>query len=141
MTLIALTCQNRIEITPHAGQCRRFLVCAIEGAEIGEPQWLELPPGQSLHDSGQGPHPLDRVDWLISAGMGDGLRRRLAARGVRTLLTTERDPQRALQRFVAGELPDEGDELAHDGRSHATDHDHEHAHHGHGGCGGCGCRH
>ncbi len=144
MTLIALTCQNRIEVTQHAGQCRKFMIFPVEGNSIGEPKLLELPAGQSLHDSGGNqPHALDGVDWLISGSMGDGLRRRLAARGIRTLQTTERNPHRAVQRFVAGELPDEGVPHDHE-HDHEPHHAHQHAHgHGHagGGCGGCGCHH
>lgn len=140
MTLIALTSQNRIEVTPHAGQCRRFLVYDVRDQTIGEPRWLELPAGQSLHDShGDQPHPLDAMDWLISGSMGEGLRRRLAARGVRTRLTTERDPLRAVQRFIAGDLPDLGVPHDHgDAQAHGRAHEHRP---GHGGCGGCGYHH
>jgi predicted Fe-Mo cluster-binding NifX family protein len=144
MTLIALTCQNRREITEHAGQCRNFLIYEAEDGRIGEPRLLELPRGESLHDTaGHQAHALDGVDWLISASMGDGLRHKLAARGVHTLLTTERNPLLAVQRFVAGQLPDEAVPHQH-GEGHGQpphEHAHEHrpAHGQGGGCGGGGC--
>ena len=101
MTLIALTCQNRRDITEHAGQCRNFLIYAVQGQEVGEPRLLELPLGASFHDlPGDQPHALDGVDLLISASMGDGLRRKLAQRGMRTLITSERNPLHAVQRYL-----------------------------------------
>ncbi len=135
MTVIALTCQNRREITEHAGQCRNFLVYNVAGTEISPPRLLELPREGSLHNLPPGaPHALDGVDLLISASMGDGLRNKLAQRGVRTLLTTERNPLHAVQRYLQGALPDE-----------AVPHDHGHGDdHGHGqggGCGHCQCGH
>ncbi len=138
MSLIALTSQNRREITAHAGQCRNFYIYLVEGDHIGAARLLELPAGASLHDAAADqPHALDGVDLLISASMGDGLRRKLASRGIRTLLTSERNPLRAVQRYLAGDLPDE-----------VVPHDHDHPHdeapehaHAHGGCGGCGCQH
>lgn len=131
MTVIALTCQNRREITEHAGQCRNFLVYRVEGQEIGPPRLLELPPENSLHHlSGDAPHALDGVDLLISASMGDGLRHKLAQRGVHTLLTSERNPLHAVQRYLQGALPDEAVAHAHEHRSGQ----------GHGGdCGQCKC--
>ena len=151
MSLIALTCQNRRDITEHAGRCRNFLIFAVDGEAISEPRLLELPIEGSLHNlSGPGPHPLDGVDLLISASMGQGLRAKLGERGIRTLLTQERDPLTAVQRYVQGRLPDEaplasdpGHDPAH-GHEHHPAHEHAHGGHGHhggGGCGHCHCGH
>lgn len=41
-------------------------------------------------------HPLDGVDLLIAGGMGDGLQARLARKGIEAVVTTERDPERAV---------------------------------------------
>ena len=140
MTLIALTCQNRRDITLHAGQCRKFLIYPVQGSQIGEPRLLELPIEASLHNSVAGqPHALDGVGCLVSGGMGDGLRRKLAQRGIQTCLTTERDPLVAVQRHLQGTLVDEG-------VPHEHEHAHGHAHdegeaHAQGGCGHCHCGH
>jgi predicted Fe-Mo cluster-binding NifX family protein len=133
MSLIALTCQNRRDITEHAGRCLNFLIYPVDGQEIAAPRLLELPIEGSLHNlSGQDPHPLDGVDLLISGGMGQGLRAKLGARGIRTLLTQERDPLTAVQRYLQGRLPDEAPVEA----------KHEHAHHHTvSGCGHCHCGH
>jgi predicted Fe-Mo cluster-binding NifX family protein len=132
MTLIALTCQNRREITAHAGQCRNFLIVEVQDGRIGEPRLLELPREACLHEAaGDQPHPLDAVDWLVSGSMGAGLRRRLAQRGVQTRLTTERDPMRAVQRLLCGDLPDEAAPNEHGaGSAHESGHD---------GCSHCNC--
>jgi predicted Fe-Mo cluster-binding NifX family protein len=145
MTLIALTSQNRRQVTEHAGRCRNFLVYEVQGDHIGEPRLIELPLGSSLHETAAGQtHPLDAVDVLISASMGDGLRVKLAERGIQACVTDETDPRRALQRYLAGEL---ATQLAsphahahHEGHQHPEGHAHAHAH-GHGGCGQCRCAH
>lgn len=144
MTIIALTCQNRREITEHAGQCRNFLVYRIDDGEISPPQLLELPREASLHHwSGDTPHALDGIDVLISASMGDGLRHKLARRGIRTLLTSERDPLLAVQGLLHGPLPPLPEAGA-NGDEHSRKDGQVHGHgHGHGqsGCGHCNCRH
>lgn len=145
MTLIALTSQNRRQITEHAGKCRKFLVYEVNDSQIGEPRLIELPLGGSQHDLAPGqPHPLDEVDILISASMGDGLRVKLARRGIQTILTDEAEPLLALQRYIAGELTPqdivthEGGRVHHEHHSHGED---EGQGEGHGSCGHCGCAH
>jgi hypothetical protein len=106
MLPIALSSQNRREITAHAGKCRHLLLCEVQGANIGEPRSIELPPGASLHDTTPGQaHPLDGVDVLVCASMGEGLRAKVAERGILACLTEERDPQPAPARYLARELP------------------------------------
>lgn len=125
---IAVTSQDRMTITAHAGMCRKFWVYDVEGNRVVSRTLLELPREQSLHEChGDGPHPLDTVDVLIAGGMGSGLVGRLARRGVRALVSSESDPDRAVAAFVAGQL----DTLApqcHEGHGH---HQHQHGN----GCG------
>ena len=44
-------------------------------------------------------------DVLIAGGMGAGLKARLARRGIDALVTAEKDPERAVQAWLAGDLP------------------------------------
>ncbi len=127
---IAVTSQNRREVTEHAGRCRNFQVYEVhDGAIVGR-TLLELEREQSFHDSPhEAAHPLDGVDLLITGGMGEGLRLRLARRGIVALVTSERDPEQAVRAWLAGCLPTAP---VHD---HAHGHDHPHDH----GSGGCGC--
>lgn len=127
---IAVTSQNRREITEHAGRCRNFWVYDTEDGIILDSTLVELPKESSFHDSSpHAPHPLDGVEVLICGGMGDGLRMRLARRGIEATVTTERDPERAVKAWLVGSLPP-GEPHAH---SHGTDHD---AHEGGCTCGG-----
>lgn len=123
---IAITSQNRREITGHAGRCRNFWIYEIaeEAPQaVKDKQLLELPKEQSLHEhAGNGPHPLDGVDVLITGGMGGGMRQRLAGKGIRGITTPETDPDRAVADLLDGSLVEQ-----------ASDHDckcdHGHAHH------------
>jgi predicted Fe-Mo cluster-binding NifX family protein len=136
---IAIASQNGREVTAHAGQCRRFWVVDI-GADPREARALvELAPGQTFHEShSSASHPLDGIEVLVAGGMGTGLRSRLAAKGVRCIVTPETEIERVLAAFAAGTLadtPPQGD---------CHDHDHltadGHGRHG-GGRGHCGCGH
>ena len=78
---IAVTSQNRREITEHAGRCRNFWVFDVEDGRVAGRNLLELPKEASFHDSSpHAVHPLDGVDVLIAGGMGSGLQARLRAR-------------------------------------------------------------
>jgi predicted Fe-Mo cluster-binding NifX family protein len=133
---IAITSQNFRTITGHAGKTRRFLV--LEGAPGGEPheaERLDLDKEMAFHEfRGQGEHPVDSCEVLITQSCGFGFRQKLAGRGVRVLVTGESDPFKAARAFLNGEpLPAPEAEPEH---QHAHGHGHAHAHgHGHGGCG------
>lgn len=103
---IAVASQNRRQVTGHTGRCRRYWIYEVaEGAVRGK-TLLELPKAQCFHESPPGaPHPLDGVGVLIGGGMGRGLVRRLAAMGIRGLVTTETDPDKAVALYLAGSLP------------------------------------
>lgn len=121
---IAVTSQNRREITEHAGRCRKFWIYEVENNQVRGKELLELPREQSFHESSpQQPHPLDGVAVLITASMGPGMVRRLAARGTLGIITEEKDPDAAVTAYLAGRL-------ATLGTGQGCNHDHEH-HHGH----------
>jgi predicted Fe-Mo cluster-binding NifX family protein len=127
---IAVTGQNRRDITEHAGRCRNFWVYDVDDGIVLDSELVELPKEASFHDSSpHAPHPLDGVEVLISGGMGEGLRLRLARRGIEALVTTERDPERAVKAWLAGCLPL--------GATHAHSHGEDHAsQEGNCSCGG-----
>jgi len=129
---IAVTSQNRRDITEHAGRCRNFWVFDVNDGRVTGRSLLELPKEASFHDSSlHAAHPLDGVDLLIAGGMGAGLQARLARKGIEGVVTTETDPERAVLLWLAGSLP----RTAPHSHAHGQDHEHEHE----GGCGGCGC--
>lgn len=129
---IAITSQNRHEITGHAGRCRKFWIydVAEDSSEekIKGKELLELPKEQSLHEHREASHPvLDHAKVLITGGMGQGMRNRLANRNIRGIVTEETDPDKAVHDFLNGSLREK--ESSHE--------DADHHHDGHG----CGCSH
>jgi predicted Fe-Mo cluster-binding NifX family protein len=129
---IAVTSQNRREITQHAGRCRNFRVFEVADGRVTGQSLLQLPKEASFHDSlPNARHPLDDVDLLIAGGMGHGLQARLARKGITSLVTSETDPERAVLLWLAGSLPEVAAHSHAPGTGHGQDHE--------GGCGGCGC--
>lgn len=111
---IAVTSQNRRDITEHAGRCRNFWVFEVDGLRIVNRSLLELPKESSFHDApANAGHPLDGVDVLIAGGMGGGLKGRLARRGIEALVTTETRPESAVRAWLDGRLPP-GEPRAHE---------------------------
>jgi predicted Fe-Mo cluster-binding NifX family protein len=120
---IAVASQNRRTITEHTGRCRRFWLYTIENDEIVDKKLLELAPDQIFHGrSLYAPHPLDGTDVLINGGMGDGMVRRLAVKGIQGVITSETDPDAAVAAYLDGSLPTMAP------HSHDDDHDHDHHH-------------
>ena len=99
---IAVSSQNRKTVTEHAGKCRKFWIYETRSGRVTGKTLLELPIEQSLHETPAGaPHPLDGVDVLITAGIGDGLRQRLGSRGIDALVTSEQNPDAAVAALIA----------------------------------------
>jgi len=102
---IAVTSQNKQEITGHAGRCRKFWVYEIDEGKVSHKTLLELPVEQSFHESHpRKPHPLDDIQVLLTAGVGAGLRQRLARKGIKSIMTLEKDPDRAITAYLEGTL-------------------------------------
>jgi predicted Fe-Mo cluster-binding NifX family protein len=102
---IAVTSQNRKTITEHAGRCRKFWIFRTENNKIIDKTLLQLPKEQSFHDSSpHEAHPLDDVDVLIAGGMGHGLRMRLERKGIKSLVTKEDNPEKAVLLYLDGSL-------------------------------------
>lgn len=118
---IAVASQNRRTVTDHTGRCRRFWIYEVTQDTVQGRELLELPKEQSFHATpADAAHPLDDVDVLICGGMGEGLVRRLSARGIRGLVTPESDPDLAVAAFLGGTLVLR---TAH-GHTHADGHKH-----------------
>lgn len=102
---IAVASQNRREVTGHLGRCRKFWIYEVgtDRAVAGR-HLLELEKSQSFHESSpHAPHPLDSVGLVICAGMGGGVQRRLAAKGIAGLVTQHTDPDAAVAAWLGGE--------------------------------------
>ena len=98
---IAVTSQNRKNVTEHAGRCRKFWVFDVEGGTVVDKQLLELPKEQAFHDSSpHEAHPLDDIDVLLTGGMGSGLAQRLEKKGIEALVSTDDDPEAAVSHYL-----------------------------------------
>ncbi len=101
---IGVTSQNFRTITGHAGRARRFFVYQAKDGDVAEVERLDLPKEMAMHGYQGAEHPIDQLDVLITAGCGDGFRRKMAARGIHVVSTSETDPQQAARK-VAANLP------------------------------------
>lgn len=121
---IAVTSQNRREVSNHAGRCRKFWIYDIENRQVLNKQLLELPQEQSFHESpAHQPHPLDVAAVLISGSMGQGMYLRLAAKGIIGIVTAEKDPDRTVKEYLAGNLAPLSDAIGcRQGGAHHTHH-------------------
>jgi len=101
---IGVTSQNYRTITGHAGKTRRFLIYTPDdkGALV-ETDRLNLPKEMSMHEFRGASHPLDELDVLITGGAGEGFVRRMAAKGVQVIATSETDPLRAVSSVLSGD--------------------------------------
>jgi predicted Fe-Mo cluster-binding NifX family protein len=119
---IAITSQNRQEITEHAGKCRKFWIYEISDNKIGEKTLLELPKEQSFHDSSpHDSHPLDDMQVLITGSMSIKLQQRLGNKGITAIVTSEKNPDKAVADYLAGTL----EQLSPHHHSHSHEHPHE----------------
>ncbi len=115
---IAVTSQNKREITGHAGKCRKFWIFDISDGKISNKHLLELPKEESFHESSkQAAHPLDDIQVLITGGMGTGMVQRLEMKGIEGFITSEIAPEQAVTAYLAGTL------------ENLPPHQHGHGHH------------
>lgn len=103
--IIAVASQDKRHITGHTGRCRKFLIYHVDNGNIISKDLLELPEELSFHKSSPNePHPLDDMAVLITAGMGQGLARRLANKGIMSVITTRKEPDSAVIDYLNGRL-------------------------------------
>lgn len=112
--IIAVTSQNLKTITPHAGKTRRFLLfSANSGQAPARTGTIDLPMGMAFHDfKGDGAHPLDQVNAIVTASAGEHFVTRMAERGIVVAITDQTDPDEAVRQFLAGKLGQAGGEDA-----------------------------
>ena len=100
---IGVTSQNFRTITGHAGKTRRFLIYSEnKQGEWIESERLDLPKEMSMHEFRGLKHPIEEVDVLITASCGDGFKRKMKARGVEVVTTSESDPLSAATQYASG---------------------------------------
>lgn len=132
---IAVGTKDFATIATHGGRTRRFLIYEAEaGTGPVETGRIELGEEEVLHLCGDGrPHPIDAVRVVVTGSSGAGFVAHMKRRGIEPVTTTETDPVRAIQGWLAGTL-EPAPEPAHP-------HEHDDGHHDDGHHGGEGHRH
>ncbi len=109
--IIAISSQNFKTITGHPGRTFRFLVYEIHNDQVISKLEKEIPKNlvfhNFFHEMGatiDTPHPLDYVDVFITASSGQGFVNRMAARGKKVVITSETNPDVAVEKFLKNEL-------------------------------------
>jgi len=102
---IAVSSQNRMTVTAHAGKCRRFWLYRVVDTEVRDKRLIELAPSETFHEHHDaGVHPLNGINVLIAGGLGAGLHERLKRQGVMAVATLETDPDKAVSAWLDGSL-------------------------------------
>lgn len=101
----AVTSQDYLTITAHAGKTTRFLL--FEADANGKPVEtgrLDLDDEQTIHSFRGGRHPLDGVDVLIARSAGQCFVDRMKERGVVTVVAPGLLPRDAVAAYLSGLL-------------------------------------
>lgn len=109
--LIAVAVTDDGSIAPHAGRALQWRVYVVaDEAETSLAWTLDLTQTGCLHEwhvRGDGNrHPLHFVDIVLAASAGEGVRRRLQERNTELLTTSETHPDKAIEAYRAGNLPE-----------------------------------
>lgn len=97
---VAIATRNFTKVARHAGQTRDWLI--YDGS--GEPTRITLTKAELPHHfRDDGPHPLDGVDLMVAGSAGDGFIRRMAKRGTRVMITSEKNPHIAAEKLAGGQ--------------------------------------
>jgi predicted Fe-Mo cluster-binding NifX family protein len=101
---IGVTSQNMRTITAHAGKARRFMIYEVsDDGQVKRDGEYSLPKEMSLHEHPRGAaHLVDDFDVLITGSCGEGFLRKMAARGVKVVVTGETDPLTAITKLLSG---------------------------------------
>lgn len=120
---IAVTSQNRKNVTEHAGKCRKFWLYDVEKGAVTDKHLVELPIEDSFHARQHSmADELAGINVLITGSMGNGLYHKLMQRGILSVITLEEDPDSAVSAFLENTL----DRLPLPNNTHCQGHEHHH---------------
>lgn len=109
-TIVAITAQNKKEISEHAGKCLNFLIFTIDNNSIVKQRLLELTKEETLHahfqkENNSTPKSvLFDVDILLTRGIGSSAIQKLANHNVICYKIEETDPNTAIKKLIDGTL-------------------------------------
>lgn len=99
---IAVSSQNRKQVTQHAGKCRKFWLYHVVDNKTLDKTLIEMTKEQSFSATKEAlPAPLQGIDVLITGGCGEGLPKRLAKFGIKTYVTETLALDEAVAAYLA----------------------------------------
>lgn len=102
---IAVTSQNKTNITSHTGRCKNFWIYEVNSKEILSKELLQLSKEETfLNTVPHIPQALNNIQVLISGGIGCGLMNRLEEQGIEGIVTSEREPDLAVITYLENSL-------------------------------------
>ena len=107
---IAITANNKKEVTAHAGGCRNYLIYTIENDQVVNKELVHFKKEQTLRytfhdDKSEHPqNPIFDMDILLTGSIGQGAIFNLANQNVKAFIIEEKDPDLAVQKFLSGTL-------------------------------------
>ncbi len=107
---VAVVSEDFDTLSGKAGKATRFLLYEAERdkqprLEMKYELPQDVPTFHELHLDDETPHPLDGV-VLLASDAGEGFRERMQRRAITVVLTSERDPERAITMMLDGTLPE-----------------------------------
>lgn len=125
---IAVTSQDFLRVTGHAGMARRFLLYQTDASGKAQlVERLDLPSSMAFHGFEGGQHPIDGVEVLITGSAGEGLVAKMAARDIRVVRTAQMNPDQAVRELLLGQVTPPAESSSHHGGCACScgGHDHE----------------
>ncbi|WP_018295163.1 NifB/NifX family molybdenum-iron cluster-binding protein [Mariprofundus ferrooxydans] len=102
---IAVASRDGLTVAGHIGQCADWIIFDVAGTgadtAVQEVARITLPRELIFHHyRDDAPHPLELCSVLIGASAGESFSGKLRERGIRVVLTAERNPARAVSDYV-----------------------------------------
>ena len=121
---IAVASQNGKTISGHVGRITGFTIFTLDEERNFTSDRIKLEKDQTFHSLHHNlPPALHDIDMLITGGHGPSLVQRLNAIGLRNVITTEKNPEKAIELLIEGKLPVISSEEFH---KHMGGHHHHH---------------
>ena len=118
---IAVSSQNKINVTGHAGKASRFWIydVDIDSKTINSKELVELQREDILHmrfhesTDPYASHPVLESDVVITGGAGQGFVVKMSKANVRVAITPEENPDRAVDKLLNNTLETEAPHAHH----------------------------
>ena len=107
---IAISCQDGTTISGHVGRCTQFIVYDIKDNHRISKSIVSFDEEKTFHNILHSlmlpfmDHPLFNVDIILSGSMGKRFVEKMKIKGIEAFLTSEKDPDIAIEKYLEGIL-------------------------------------